>query len=61
MTREHRFNIRLLARLANSLAWAHLVLMNIGISAASPIMIYAGYLGDIEVTSKEERLLFGLG
>jgi len=37
----------------NGLAWTHLVLMNVGISAASLLMIYAGYLGDIAVGEKE--------
>ena len=62
----HHLEVRLgkkygMVSIANSLAWAHLVLMNIGIAAASSIMIYAGYIGDIAVTSEEERLLFGLG
>ncbi|MDQ3854092.1 MAG: hypothetical protein M3299_14815 [Thermoproteota archaeon] len=35
------------------LAWTHLVLMNLGIAAASLLMIYAGYLGDIAVGEKE--------
>jgi hypothetical protein len=35
------------------LAWTHLVLMNLGIAAASLLMIYAGYLGDIAVGDKE--------
>jgi hypothetical protein len=41
-------------KIANSLAWAHLVLMNIGIAAASLTMIYGGYLGDFAISSKEE-------
>lgn len=35
------------------LAWTHLALMNLGIAAASMLMIYAGYLGDIAVGDKE--------
>lgn len=38
---------------SNALAWAHLVLVNVGIAAASLLMIYAGYLGDVAVTPKE--------
>jgi hypothetical protein len=33
-------------RVRNDLAWAHLLLMNIGTSAASGMMMYAGYQGD---------------
>lgn len=43
---------------SNALAWTHLVLVNVGIAAASLLMIYAGYLGDVAVTPKE---LGGLG
>jgi hypothetical protein len=35
------------------LALTHLALMNLGIAAASLLMIYAGYLGDIAVGDKE--------
>lgn len=34
---------------ANALAWIHLVLMNVGIAGATWTMIYAGYLGDLEL------------
>jgi hypothetical protein len=37
----------------NGLAWTQLVLMNVGIAAASLLMIYAGYLRDVAVTEKE--------
>jgi len=40
-------------KFTNVLAWMHLILMNIGISSASLIMIYAGYLGDIAIFPKE--------
>jgi hypothetical protein len=40
----------------NCLAWTHLVLMNVGISATSLLMIYAGYLGDIAVGERNWRL-----
>ena len=47
----HHFEIRLEKKyhpksIANTLAWTHLILMNIGITAASLMMIQAGYLGD---------------
>lgn len=50
----HHFEIRLgkmygRRKIANSLAWAHLILMNVGIAAASMMMIYGGYLGDFAV------------
>lgn len=38
---------------SNGLALTHLVLMNVGVAAASLLMIYAGYLGDFAVTSTE--------
>jgi len=34
---------------ANVLAWIHLLLMNIGIAEATWTMIYAGYLGGVEL------------
>lgn len=37
----------------NSLAWAHLVLMNAGVAAASILMIYAGFIGDFALASTE--------
>lgn len=36
---------RLIHRSANALAWAHLVLMNVGTVAATGLLMYAGYLG----------------
>lgn len=55
----HHFETRLgkkygRRKVANSLAWAHLILMNVGIAAASMMMIYGGYLGDFAVSSKDE-------
>lgn len=55
----HHFEIRLgkkygRRKVANSFAWAHLILMNVGVAAASMMMIYGGYLGDFAVSSKEE-------
>jgi hypothetical protein len=38
---------------SNALAWTHLVLVNVGVAAASVLMIYAGYLGDVAATPKE--------
>ena len=32
-------------RAANALAWIHLILMNVGTSAAAGMMMYAGYQG----------------
>jgi hypothetical protein len=53
----HHFEVRVRRPykgfVTNGLAWAHLVLMNVGVAAASILMIYAGYLGDIAVTSSE--------
>jgi hypothetical protein len=53
----HHFEVRLrkpyMGSISNGLAWVHLVLMNVGIAAASMLMIYAGYLGDIAVSSIE--------
>jgi hypothetical protein len=50
----HHFEVRLAkpyrGLLNNGLAWVHLVLMNIGIAAASIMMIYAGYIGDVAVS-----------
>ncbi|MEM2139627.1 MAG: hypothetical protein QXJ74_05560 [Nitrososphaera sp.] len=37
----------------NALAWSHLVLMNVGVAAASLLMIYAGFIGDFAVTPVE--------
>lgn len=34
---------------AKTLAWIHLVLMNVGIAGATWTMIYAGYLGGVEL------------
>jgi hypothetical protein len=34
---------------AKALAWIHLVLMNVGIAGAAWTMIYAGYLGGVEL------------
>ena len=34
---------------ARTLAWIHLVLMNVGIAGATWTMIYAGYLGGVEL------------
>lgn len=33
------------AKISNTLAWAHLVLMNVGTTAAAGMMMYAGYIG----------------
>jgi hypothetical protein len=53
----HHFEIRAgkpyKGMVTSGLAWTHLVLMNLGIAAASLLMIYAGYLGDIAVGEKE--------
>ena len=53
----HHFEVRLgkpyIGFITNGLAWVHLILMNVGVAAASILMIYAGYLGDIAVTSRE--------
>ena len=35
------------------LAWAHRVLMSVGIAATTILMIYAGYLGGVAVGEKE--------
>jgi hypothetical protein len=35
---------------SNGLAWTHLVLMNVGAAAASVMMIYSGYMGDVAVS-----------
>ncbi|MCP8304694.1 MAG: hypothetical protein H3Z50_04395 [archaeon] len=32
---------------ANILTWIHLVLMNVGVAAASWMMVYAGFIGDL--------------
>ena len=34
---------------ANTLAWIHLMLMNVGIAGATWTMMYAGYLGEVEL------------
>ncbi len=34
---------------ANALAWIHLLLMNVGIAGTTWTMIYAGYLGGVEL------------
>jgi predicted membrane-bound spermidine synthase len=53
----HHFEVRVgkpyVGSVANGLAWIHLVLMNLGVAAASMMMIYAGYLGDVAVSSRE--------
>jgi hypothetical protein len=53
----HHFEVRVgrpyIGFISNGLAWVHLVLMNVGVAAASILMIYAGYLGDVAVTSRE--------
>jgi len=53
----HHFEIRVAkpykGMVTNGLAWTHLVLMNVGVAAASILMIYAGYLGDIAISEKE--------
>jgi hypothetical protein len=43
---------------AETLAWIHLVLMNVGIAGATWTMIYAGYLGGVELWSTSQG---GLG
>ena len=52
----HHFEIRMRrpyqGRVVNVLAWAHLILINVGIAAASIMMIYAGYIGDIAASPK---------
>jgi len=53
----HHFEVRAgkpyVGFVSNGLAWVHLVLMNVGVAAASIMMVYAGYLGDIAVSSRE--------
>ena len=53
----HHFEVRVskpyVGFITNGLAWVHLILMNVGVAAASILMIYAGYLGDIAVSSRE--------
>ena len=53
----HHFEVRAgkpyVGFVSNGLAWAHLVLMNVGVAVASMLMMYAGYLGDLAVFSKE--------
>lgn len=53
----HHFEIRVVKPykgiVTSGLAWTHLVLMNLGNAAASLLMIYAGYLGDIAVGEKD--------
>lgn len=50
----HHFEVRLAkpykGLLSNGLAGVHLVLVNIGVAAASIMMIYAGYIGDVAVS-----------
>lgn len=50
----HHFEVRMTnpyrGAVSNGLAWTHLVLMNSGAAAASIMMIYAGYVGDIAVS-----------
>ena len=43
---------------ANALAWIHLVLMNVGIAGASWMIIYAGFLGGVELWPSDQG---GLG
>jgi hypothetical protein len=53
----HHFEVRLAkpycSAITNGLAWTHLLLMNVGVAAASIMMIYAGYMGDIAVSPIE--------
>jgi hypothetical protein len=53
----HHFEVRAgkpyVGLVSNGLAWVHLVLMNVGVAAASMLMIYAGYLGDLAFSSRE--------
>jgi hypothetical protein len=53
----HHFEVRAgkpyIGFLSNGLAWVHLVLTNVGVTVASIMMVYAGYLGDLAVSSRE--------
>src|SRR5918995_6873948 len=53
----HHFEVRAgkpyVGFVSNGLAWVHLVLMNAGVAAASILMMYVGYMGDLAVSSKE--------
>jgi hypothetical protein len=53
----HHFEVRAgkpyVGFVSNGLAWVHLVLMNGGVAAASILMMYVGYMGDLAVSSKE--------
>ena len=53
----HHFEVRAgkpyVGFVSNGLAWVHLVLMNVGVAAASILMMYVGYMGDLAVSSKE--------
>ena len=58
----HHFEVRLGKKkynagrgIANGLALIHLLLMNIRIEEANLMMIYAGYVGDTAVSSKEDN------
>jgi hypothetical protein len=50
---EVRENMPYKSLASNALAWAHLLLMNVGVAATGLMMIYSGYLGDIAVTPKD--------
>jgi hypothetical protein len=58
----HHFEVRMAkpyrGAISNGLALTHLVLMNAAVAAASIMMIYAGYIGDIAVLPVENG---GLG
>ena len=41
----HLLGTRSGSKIFGALAWAHLILMNVGISAAAGLMMYAGYIG----------------
>jgi NADH:ubiquinone oxidoreductase subunit 6 (subunit J) len=53
----HHFEVRAgkpyVGFVSNELAWVHLVLMNVGVAAASILMMYVGYMGDLAISSKE--------
>jgi hypothetical protein len=53
----HHFEVRMAKPyrcfVSNTLAWIHLVLMNVGAGIASMIMIYAGYMGDFAMSSAD--------
>jgi len=50
----HHFEVRVgrpyHGKIANGMAWAHLVLMNVGVATAGIMMIYAGFIGDVAVS-----------